>query len=287
MTVSLEPVLFRATSTNRKLGPVDLVKGTKDRDRPIARPPFVSSTYLPIEQTCPNTCPLKKRLKAASNRTGKGMRPCYADSGFTGFSVRRLERLAKGWGATALAKREAELIDASFDGGPVPPGAPGHPRDLRLHVSGDIVEPIAAVYLSRAAGNWRARGGGRVFTYTHSWRKIQRRHWGKHISVLASVESLPDAGEALKQGYAPALLVAHHPADGRAYDVFPPLGRAIRVVPCPAETRKRTCTECGLCLGNVDLVKMRTAIAFSAHGTLEAEVVKRIVQLPLWKENAA
>lgn len=281
-----EPVLFRETSTNRKLGPVELVKGTKDRDRPIARPPYVASTYLPIEQTCPNTCPLKKRLKSASS-VGKGMRPCYADSGFTGFSVRRLERKARGWSALALAKREAELIDASFDGGPIPEGAPGHPRDLRLHVSGDIVDPMAAALLGAAAGRYRARGGGRVFTYTHSHRKIKRRHWGKHISVLASVETVADAAEALKNGYAPALLVPEHPADGRAYEVFPPLGRAMRVVPCPAETRERTCTECGLCLGDVDLVKLRMVVAFSAHGALSREVTKRIVQLPLWKEDAA
>lgn len=267
------PVLMKETSTNRKLGPVELVESSTARKRPIARPPYVSSTYLPIEQSCPDTCPLKAKKDG-------GMRPCYADAGFTGFTVRRLEREAAKENELSLAIREAVAIDDAFKGKRVPLGArrtkkrAAVRRDLRLHVSGDIQTAMSATVLAGAASRWAARGGGSVWTYTHSWRLIPRAAWGR-ISVLASVETLDGAREARERGYAPALLVERHPPGGRAY-----LRDGLRVVPCPAETRTTTCTECRLCLDR-DLHKLGVAISFSTHGTLSHEATKRIVQLPL------
>lgn len=272
------PVLFRETSTNRKLGPVDLVENDSKRKRPIAKPPYVASTYLPIEQSCPGSCPLKAKRG--------NMRPCYADAGFTGFTVRALERAAKGRSALDLAILEALAIDQSFKGGKIPLGARATKthravrRDLRLHISGDVQQAEGAAVLAGAAARWRQRGGGSVWTYTHAWRHVPRSSWGS-ISVLASVETIADAHEARARGYTPALLVERHPEGGRAY-----VREGLRVVPCPAETRTSTCTQCRLCLDR-DLLKIGIAISFSAHGPLSHETAKRVVQLPLFKDRAA
>lgn len=275
--MSDHPVLFRETSANTKLGPVEKVDVGSTRMKFVPKPPYISSTYLPIEQTCPETCPLKPKSR------GK-VRPCYADAGFTGFTVRRLERHAAGLSAHQLVELEAKAIDESFEGGRIPLGRrktkrlPAMRRDLRLHISGDVQDERGAEVLSAASHRWHKRGGGTVFTYTHAWRSIHRDCW-REISVLASCETIADAKLAMDYGYLPALLVGDHPAHGRAYEQD-----GMRIIPCPAETRDRTCVECRLCMDRH--LPSNAVISFSMHGPLRREATKRVVQLPLFKETA-
>ena len=210
----------------------------------------VAATYAPIKQTCPTSCPL---------RDGGG---CYAEAGNVGFQVRRLERELDGANGDTLAILEGDEI---ADKGRHAPQ--GHP--LRIHVSGDASTPFRAAQAARGAASWP----GPAWSYTHAWRDVPREAWGR-VSVLASVESTDDARKALNRGYAPAILVASHPPNGRSYDEGD-----VRIVPCPAQTRDRKCTECRLCWDDQRLLATRTAIAFAAHGPGAKRAVRSLTVL--------
>jgi len=83
----------------------------------------IAATYLPIKQTCPNTCSLKDN-------------GCYAQLGHVGFHVSRLETLSKNKYAYDLIRKEAREI-SNF-------GPKANGRSLRLHVSGDVRTSKAA-----------------------------------------------------------------------------------------------------------------------------------------------
>jgi hypothetical protein len=249
------PAVFRATSCNAKLSPVDYVKHPGSvLPQPVPRHPFTSSTFAAIGPTCPDSCPFK--------RDGNKSRGCYADSGITGMTARQLERAARGMSSLEVVQCEAALIDAAFPRGVPQDGAHGG-RDLRLHVGGDVRTAEEAALLAGAAERWRARGGGSVWTYTHAWREIPRAAWGS-ISVLASVEDEEDAQRARERGYAPALVVVQHRGDRARRS------GELRIVPCPAETRQgTTCADCRLCLDR-DLHALGIAISFAIHGPTRA-----------------
>ncbi len=239
---------FVACAPNRKLAPVDMVANTTSRLRPVSRGPFVSSTYVSIDATCRDECVFK--------RGG-----CYVRSGFTGNLASRLDRTAEVLRPLEVIRNEVALIDGAFSRlGHVPQDGARGGRDLRLHVGGDCPSEKAAVLLAGAAERWIARGGGRVWTYTHNWKHIDCDAWGP-ISVLASVETPEQAHLARQLGYRPAMVVREFPGR-RAFRV----GQSERFVPCPAETGVRTCVECRLCLST----DRRVAIAFAAHGTGKA-----------------
>lgn len=199
----------------------------------------VAATYASIRSTCPDSCAFKDA-------------GCYAQGGRVAITVRRLDSA----GATAIeaAHTEARLVET----GQCIPGLP-----LRLHVSGDARLTYSAQRLGLSASRWRARSGGPVWTYTHAFRDVPRGAWGPDVSVLASCDHPSQAPLARSQGYAPAVVVAELPPDGRAwYD----RGSATRWIPCPEQTRGITCTQCRLCF-NADSLRDRGAgIAFGAHG---------------------
>lgn len=237
------PVSVQPASSNRKLAPQRRVQvGNRVRNEPFA--PYCSSTYVSISATCPDSCTFK----------GAG---CYA---IAGMAVQRLDRGAKrtGMNGTQVADVEAEAIDQMFVRGVPQDGARGG-RDLRLHVSGDAASATAARLLVGAARRWRERGGGLVFTFTHQWRTIPRSAWGP-ISVLASCETPEQVEEARAQGYSPAITVEQHESD-RPIEVA-----GTRIIPCPNQTRGRTCVECRLCLDADKLFERRAGIAFQIHG---------------------
>lgn len=251
-TVRRPGAVVRGAAAIRKLGPVDMVE-TAGRSRPVPRAPFTTATYAAIEQTCPNSCAFKKK-------TPGGIRPCFADAGFTKKAVRILETEAAGMSADDVAASEAEAIDCTFRNGVPQDGARGG-RDLRIHISGDARTRTAAQALAGAAARWKARGGGSVWTYSHAWRVIPRRDWGD-VSVLASVERVEDAVTARMFGYPVAIVVRSHPSE----KMWSPKGfPGIRIVPCPYETRGVTCSSCRLCLDR-DLVGLNVAIGFAIHG---------------------
>lgn len=252
---------FHPVSVNRKLAPVDLVWFPgQPRRRPIARGPFVSSTYSSIAATCPDSCAFK-----ASG--------CFASEGFTKIAGQKMDAAARGRSSLEVIREEAELIRRAFSGGPVPQDGARGGRDLRIHVGGDVGDQRGALELGRAAAGWRARGGGAVWSYTHHWRAIPRAAWGQALQVFASVEDPADIELAAAQGY-PSALVVEAFDQPRAY----PIAGRWRLIPCPAETRKATCSSCRLCLDR-DVLGMRSVIGFQVHGTGAAAAKDKLVQL--------
>lgn len=252
---------FVPTGHNRKLSPVDQIP-TDKRPRLTPRAPFVSLTDVAIAATCSDACAFK--------RDG-----CYVRSGGTKGRAAILDRAAQGRTADEVIAEEVGLIEAAFGGGAIPQDGKKGGRDLRLHVGGDVGTVAGARMLAVAADNWRARGGGTVWTFTHWWRDIPRDAFG-YISVLASIERPEDVAVANAAGYAAALVVDSFPSS----KAFSLTGTEARVVPCPAETRGATCVECRLCL-DVDLRRKNVAIAFEAHGPAARRAKQALVQLRL------
>lgn len=263
------PAKFHAVSCDRKLSPVDLVDVGFPRPRPTPRAPFCSSTYTSIHGTCSDDCPLK--------RAG-----CYVDAGFTKFANDKLDQALLGKTPEQVIAIEVRLIDEAFPqrlikgrfgmlarGGVPQDGARGG-RELRLHVGGDAPSEACAKMLAGAADRWRARGGGRVWSYTHSYRTVRRQAWGS-VAVLASVEKPEQVAVARAQGYAPAVLVPEFPNGKRLFE----FGGA-QIIPCPVEATPgsgKTCIQgCRLCLGEVDLYGKNQGIGFAVHGPEEAKV---------------
>jgi hypothetical protein len=222
------------TSTNAKLGPV-------------------SATYA-SQASCPRSCPWY----------GNG---CYAERGQVGWQTRRLNR-SRVRAAARIAEAEARAIDALTGD-----------RLLRLHVVGDTRTAAAARLLAAAAHRYARRGnaprhGRKVWTYTHAWRSVARASWGDAVSVLASVETVKEAREAMRAGYAAAVVAcaferpSAYPIDG------------VTVLPCPNQTRGITCRECGLCRDDDRLRSAGLVIAFEAHGSGGASIRKTLMSLP-------
>jgi len=247
------PVRFRSRQAGRKLSPQTRVmvprveRGRmRDRVRQEPRPPYCAVTYVSIEATCPSSCRFRK--------TGA----CYVTAGITAGLNRKLDRLAQGMTGDQVMRLERDLLMRAFRGR-YDQSLFEDPRDLRLHVGGDVSSTRGARYLAEAATDWRARGGGSVWTFTHRWRTVAREAWGTDISVLASVERVQDIAVARERGYPAAIVVPGFPSD-RAFDYG-----GETVVPCPAETRGTTCVECRLCLDR-NLLSMGVSIGFAVHG---------------------
>ena len=207
------------------MNPVTLVARSKNRKLGA-----VAATYV-SQQSCPRDCPFL--------RSG-----CYAESGPIGVITHRLNRSGRR-SPKSLALAESKLIAS----------APGD-RPLRVHVVGDCRTNGSAQIVSRAMANYPNRS----WTYTHAWRKVHRRSWGK-ANVLASCESIASVRKARRGGYATVLTVPKFQAD-RAYNVTPD----IRLIPCPNQTRGVTCAQCRLCWDAERLRKSRLTIGFALHG---------------------
>jgi hypothetical protein len=77
------------------------------------------------------------------------------------------------------------------------------------------------------------------------------------------VDSIQEANEAAAAGYAPAIVVDHHPSD----KVFTMEGSDIKWIPCPEQTRGTPCDRCGLCMKADWLHSENKGIAFAVHGS--------------------
>src|SRR5262245_66601823 len=102
------------------------------------------------QASCPTDCPFR-----ASG--------CYAEQGLQGIVTRRLNRSTE-TDPIAIARESAAAIDRLPTGG-VP---------LRVDIVGDDTTGEGARITGEAARRYRARGGGPVRKYTHSWRSIPR-----------------------------------------------------------------------------------------------------------------
>lgn len=234
-------VIYVENSKNSKLGDCD-------------------TTYVGIKDSCSSTCPLKQS------------RTCYAMTSYTGIINRRMEKRARGANPLALARAEAKTINNCYSGGPVPNG-----RMLRLHTIGDSRSITGTRILAKAADRWIKRGGKYVFTYTHSWKNVNREDWGS-VSVLASIESTSQVEMVRKQGFAPAIIVPQHTTD-KAHSLP---GSETVFIPCPAQTKDNvSCSTCQLCMKSDWLFAINRGISFAAHGVRQNSLKK---QLTLIKE---
>lgn len=214
----------------------------------------IDVTYLSINASCPSTCALKEG-------------GCYAKTSYVGIVARRLDKEANNMSALQVARAEANAIDKSYDGGPVPEN-----RLMRLHVSGDCRTVAGAKIINNAVGRWKNRGGGKVYSYTHVWDHVMRDVWS-NVSMLASVDSIEEVEYARQNGYAPAIVVAEHVSD-KAYQLP---GSNVKWIPCPAQTRKGVgCADCKLCADANRLYEKNMGIAFAAHGIQKNTIKKRL-----------
>lgn len=211
----------------------------------------VDSTYASIEGTCPSSCPFKDN-------------GCYSQNSYVEMHVKKLDRQAKRLSKVALAQKEAEAIDASYHGKKVPDG-----RLMRLHVSGDSSTITGTKLINNAVKRWLKRGGKSVWTYTHAWKSVSRKHWS-NVSVLASVSSVEEAEVARKHNYTPALVVSEF----HSKKLFTLPGSDIRWIPCPAQVSDKGCSDCQACIKTDILYKKNYGIAFAAHG-VKKETIKR------------
>jgi hypothetical protein len=226
-------VIFAESSENKK----------------IAGSGQVAATYVATNVSCPTSCALRND-------------GCYAEIGNVGFHVRKLNaKVPKGMRPEGAARQERTAILGAYKGGPIPQDGAKGGRDLRMHVSGDARTRRAVRSLAEAGADWRARGGGSVWTYTHAWKTVPRKDWGT-VSVLASMEDPRLAEAARAKGYAPALVVAEHLSD-KAYTVP---GSDIKWIPCPEQSRGIACSDCRLCMNADRLRDTNRGIAFAAHG---------------------
>lgn len=200
------------------------------------------------QQSCPRSCPLLN---------GGG---CYAEHGPQGIHTRRLNRAAQGRDARDLARAERRAV-ANL--------APKPGQPLRMGVVGDSRTPSAARERARAASDWRARGGGPVWLYSHAWRSVPRAEYGADISPLASVDDPSEGSEALSAGYAPAAYVEAFPADHWE-------AGGVQWIACPAQTRGLTCADCRLCTRADQLRNSGRGIAFAAHGSGATKIRERL-----------
>lgn len=217
----------------------------------------IDATYVSIESSCPSSCPLKSS-------------GCYAQSSFTGITVRRLDTEAKDLSILQVARAEAKAIDQSYKGGNIPKG-----RDLRIHVSGDSRTLAGTRIINKAISRWIKRGGGTAFSYTHAWRHVPRDEWS-NVSILASITTIGEVSLARQQGYAPAIVVSDFKDD----KVFTIENSDIKWIPCPAQTKPGGkdigCSDCRLCMKADWLFETNRGIAFAAHGVKKNEIKKRL-----------
>lgn len=253
-SVRLPGTTLSMASCSAKLAPVRILPrpGQKSGVEPAG--PYCASTYVSIRATCPDTCGLKDN-------------GCYSQSGSHRRIMGPLDEAAAGFRPEDVTGHEASAIRTSYGGKQVPQDGARGGRDLRLHVGGDVPNETGARWLADAARDWLRRGGGTVWTYTHRWREVPAEAWGL-ISVWASCESTTEVKQAHQASYRAALVVVEHPSE-RLY-----VKDGVKVLPCPFETRKKTCVECRLCLDAP--LDPRIVIGFAAHGGEQRKVKRHL-----------
>lgn len=225
-------ILYIENSKNSKIGKID-------------------ATYAPIEQTCPDTCQLKDN-------------GCFASLSFVGIHNTRIEKLSIGTPKVALAKEEADLIKLHAD-------SKTKSKYLRIHVSGDSTTITGTKLLAKAANSWIKNEDERVYTYTHAWNKVERKHWG-NISCLASVDSEDQISKAKLNGYAVAIVVPEFTSK----KAYLSTDKRTKFVPCPNQTVGVSCEQCKLCFNDEYLINNNVGIAFAAHGVKKNNIKRRL-----------
>jgi hypothetical protein len=215
----------------------------------------VSTTYV-AQQSCDKGCPHYKN-------------GCYAEIGLTGIHTQRLNKEYSGETPVAIAKEEAEAI-----------GKLSGNLDLRVHTVGDCRTASAAKIVSTAMRKHRKKNNRGAWTYTHAWRKVGVENW-QGESVLASVETVSDAKEAMKLGY-PASIIVEKFESEKVY-----FKDGIKILPCPAQvTKGKQCVNCRACFNGSSLLRTKTVIGFVPHGAKKNTVLATIQKLNIKEKKA-
>lgn len=224
----------------------------------LTRNSNVSATSVP-QQTCDDSCPLK--------RNG-----CYAESFRQGIHTHRLNKKAKtlklGLGRLriALAKQEARGIDQLTG-----------TRKLRVHVVGDCSDKTSAGIVGAAMVRHQAKSGKAAWTYTHSWRHVDLKHWNG-ATVLASCEKPSQVAEARAKGYQCVLITPDHPSN-KVYEYH-----GVKVLPCPAQflyngERKVTCEDCSICQRPEMLKERNLVVGFQPDLKQMKKKILRLIEV--------
>lgn len=178
----------------------------------------MSATYAPIEETCPESCPL----------LGHG---CYAQKGLVKLQEMRLHKKPLLAHATLGYQ---EFLEICMLTGKLP---------LRAHVSGDVLDADHASWLGLAMRMHTLKAGQPAWTYTHRWKEIARASW-MGATVLASCHSPEEVADALTAGYAPCVVLPEAHPSRRTYE-----WKGLKIIPCPAQFSPRTvtCSTCRIC----------------------------------------
>ena len=204
----------------------------------------VSATYA-SQDSCPAGCPF----------LAKG---CYARNGPVGIVTRRLND-APEISLVAMAEQEAQAI-RELTGR----------MDLRVHVVGDCATPRTARIIAGAMKAHRRKRKKSAWNYTHAWKRVPVKSWLGE-SVLASCQSIAEAKEALKAGYAPAVILESFDRAG------PYVKDGLKILPCRHTTHGIQCVDCRACFDVAALIRTQTAIGFIPHGS-ESKAVVRVLQ---------
>ena len=215
------------------------------KDKPVCVTPvsmngktgLVSATYAPI-QSCPDTCVFKDQ-------------GCYGQTGPCGLVFNRVTKNTEKLelSITDIAAHEASGIDC------LPGDLP-----LRLHVTGDCTTNDSAKLVSAACERYAERSKQPVWAYTHAWLTVDRDAWGS-VNVLASVENLTQAKQAINKGYTVAFVV---PLNKIADTVQECAESGLNAKLCNNFSKKTKCTKCRVCF-NTDISEI-DVVLLPTHG---------------------
>jgi hypothetical protein len=230
---------------------------------------IMSATYV-SQRSCPPSCIWLKPVLVVKKRTQKfthiaWVKPCYALHGQTLWSTNRVNRQADALDLDSiqLAINEANAID----------GLTGK-NWLRLHVVGDCRSDESARIVSDAVKVYKLKHGQGAHTYTHAWKDVARDSW-QDVSVLASVETLQDARNALKRGYAPSMVISDKHQSKMAYKQD-----ELTMVPCPQQTgASKNCLTCRLCFKDKLLLARKMVIVFQPDTNTDKSVQQALIQI--------
>jgi hypothetical protein len=257
------PVRLERRTADGKLAPVQTdQRNHRGYAKPI--PPYVTTTTVPINATCPGTCPFKPSPGWPGG--------CYANTPL----MKSLEEAARGMTGDQIIAEECYRIDRTYRKR-VP-----HHQALRIHVGGDVPSRAAAVMVGESATDWVGRGGGPPWTFTHRYQQIPRDAWGYDISVLASIEKASQVAAATAQGYACAITLEYFPPGPQTFTLP---GTDVKFFKCPEQaqpSKKKTCVTCRECFDDQKLFRQNRAVAFELHGNgqhIARAVLPSLVQL--------
>lgn len=145
-------------------------------------------------------------------------------------------------------------------------------RLWRHNDAGDLIGNGDNIDITALTALVEANRGRRGFTYTHwSWTKnLEILKWANRngFTINVSANGLRDALAAFNAGLPTTVIVN---TDGQKQVKF----GGVRVIICPAQRKKITCADCGLC----QKADRNYVIGFWPHGTKKSNLIKMVETL--------